>query len=214
MDRVIGESARLAQGFIILFCSYALGSFITGYYLVRWRTGTDIRQLGSGSVDAKNVGRFLGRCGFMATALADFVKGALAVWATLRVAKNDQLAVIAMIAAVMGHIWPMQLGLRSGKGVVTSLGAILILDFRLALVFLGLFLIAFVLLRRTVWSGFLAFALLPPASLFLGPGAWPLAGVSVLVAMILIAHRENVFPGVAAQSACRSVPFDSTQLPR
>ena len=213
MDRAIGESATLSQGFIVLLCNYALGCFATGYYLVRWRTGNDLRQLGSGNVGAKNAGRFLGRCGFVATALADFAKGALAVWATLRVAENDQLAVLAMIAVVMGHLWPVQLGWRGGKGVATSLGAILIFDFRLALVFLGLFLLAVAWSRKTVSSGVLAFALLPLASLFLGLGAWPLAGVSVLVAMILIAHRENVFPA-AAQSARRSVQADSTQLPR
>lgn len=83
-----------------------------------------------------------------------------------------------------------------------------------ALVFLALFLVTIALLRKTVWSGSLAFALLPLASLFLGLGAWPLAGVSISVAVILIAHRENLFLEAAAQSACRSVQADSTQLPK
>ena len=214
MDQAIGESAKLAQGVIVLLCGYALGCFTTGYYLVRWRTGNDIRQLGSGSVGAKNVGRFLGPFGFITTALLDFSKGALVVWATLRVAENDQLAVVAMIAVAAGHIWPLQLGFRGGKGVATSLGAILVFDFRLALIFLGLFLVAFVLLRKTVWSGLLAFALLPLACLFLGLAALPLAGVSVLVIMILIAHRKNLFLELMAQSASRNVQADSTQSPK
>jgi len=214
MDQVIEQSARLNQGVMVFLCSYALGCFASGYYLVRWRTGMDIRQLGSGSVGAKNVGRFLGHFGFFATASLDFAKGLLAVWATLRAAENDALGTVAMIAVVAGHIWPLQLGLRGGKGVATSLGAILVFDFRLALIFLGLFLVAFVLLRKTVWSGLLAFALLPMASLFLGLAALPLAGVSVLVTMILIAHGKNLFPEPANQSARRSVQADSTHLPK
>src|SRR6185295_719670 len=95
----------------------------------------------------------LGRLGFITTALLDFAKGAVAVWTSLRVTQNDQLAVLAMVAVVAGHIWPLQLGLRGGKGVATSLGSILIFDSRLALIYLGFFLVAFALLRKTVWSG-------------------------------------------------------------
>ncbi|MBI3853247.1 MAG: glycerol-3-phosphate acyltransferase [Verrucomicrobia bacterium] len=214
MADIIGQTATLNRGMLVFLCSYALGCFTTGYYLVRWRTGTDIRQWGSGSVGAKNVGRFLGRLGFIATASLDFAKGALAVWATLRAAEKDQLAVIAMVAVVAGHIWPLPLGFRGGKGVATSLGAILFLDFRLALIFLGLFLVTFVLLRKTVWSGLSAFALLPTASFLLGLAALPLAGVSVVVTMILIAHRRNLFPEMTNQSERRCVQADLTQLPK
>ena len=214
MDQAIGESARLTQGFMVIVCSYALGCFTAGYYLVRWRTGDDVRQSGSGSVGATNVGRVLGLLGFVLTVLFDFAKGALAVWTTLRVADNSQLTILAMIAVVAGHIWPVQLGFRGGKGVATLLGAVLILDFRLALVYLGLFLVTFLLVRRTVRSGLMVFALLPLASLFLGLWAWSLAGVSVVVTMVLIAHRENLFPAMAAPSACHAVQADSPQSPK
>jgi acyl phosphate:glycerol-3-phosphate acyltransferase len=214
MDQAIGESAKLTQGVPILLCGYALGCFTTGYYLVRCRTGEDIRQLGSGSVGATNVGRVLGPFGFVLTALLDFAKGALAVWFTLRTAENDQLAVIAMIAVVAGHLWPLQLGFCGGKGVATSLGAILLFDFRLALIFVGLFFVAVVGLRKTVWSGLLAFALLPLASLFLGLAKSSLAGVSILVTLIFVAHRKNLFPELADQSASRPVQVDSPQMPK
>ena len=214
MDEVTGQTAWLNQGVLVFLCFYALGCVASGYYLVRWRTGKDIRELGSGSVGAKNVGRILGRFGFIATATIDLVKGVLAVWATLRIADNDWLAIVAMIAVVAGHIWPLQLQFRGGKGVATSLGAILVFDFRLALIFLGLFLVAFTLLRKTVGSGLLAFALLPLACLFLGWAALPMAGVSVLVMMILFAHRKNLSPEVAAQSAYPDAQHDSTQIPK
>src|ERR1035441_2499722 len=70
--------------------AYALGCFTTGYYLVRWRTGQDVREVGSGSVGARNVGRLLGRQGFLATMLCDFGKGMLAVWGARRFTTDDR----------------------------------------------------------------------------------------------------------------------------
>ena len=65
--------------------SYVLGCFSTGYYLVRQRTGQDIRELGSGSTGARNAGRVLGRNGFLLTMAGDLAKGGLAVWLALGV---------------------------------------------------------------------------------------------------------------------------------
>jgi acyl phosphate:glycerol-3-phosphate acyltransferase len=106
--------------------AYALGCFTTGYYLVRWRTGRDIREVGSGSVGARNVGRLLGWRGFLATVLGDFGKGALAVWAARQFTTDDRLVALAMPAVVAGHLWPAQLRFRGGKGMAAALGALLI----------------------------------------------------------------------------------------
>src|SRR5215472_4005302 len=95
-------------GWISLF-AYLLGCFTTGYYLVRARAGQDIRELGSGSVGARNVGRVLGWPGFVLTLLGDFVKGALAVWGVRFLTNDPRLVEIALLAVVMGHIWPAQL---------------------------------------------------------------------------------------------------------
>ena len=69
--------------------AYFIGCFTTGYYLVRLRTGKDIREMGSGSAGARNVGRFLGKSGFFLTMLGDFIKGALAVWLARKFSSND-----------------------------------------------------------------------------------------------------------------------------
>src|SRR4051794_30300652 len=89
--------------------AYLLGCFTPGYYLVRLRTGQDIREEGSGSVGAKNVGRLLGWRGFMLTVFGDIGKGMLAVWATRRFTNSDGMAAIAMVAVAVGHVWPAQL---------------------------------------------------------------------------------------------------------
>src|SRR5215470_11509073 len=90
-------------GWISLF-SYLLGCFTTGYYLVRARLGQDIRELGSRSVGAKNVGRVLGWTGFSVTLLGDFGKGAFAVWAASHWTKDPRYLALAMLAVVTGHI--------------------------------------------------------------------------------------------------------------
>src|SRR5205814_6775520 len=118
------HSANWNQAGILCFCSYLLGCFAAGYYLVRMRLGEDLRELGSGSVGARNVGRVLGKTGFLLTLLGDFGKGAFAVWAARHFTTNDHAVALAMICVVAGHIWPLQLRFRGGKGMATSLGAL------------------------------------------------------------------------------------------
>lgn len=185
-------------GWIVL-CAYLLGCCATGYYLVRWRTGTDIRELGSGSVGARNVSRILGGPGFVLTVLGDFTKGALAVWTTRHFAVDPRLVALAMLAVVAGHIWPAQLRLRGGKGMATSLGALCVFDFHLALAFGLLFTIGFALMRKAIVPGLFAFACLPFVTAYLayhpaGPTYDPgkVLSISILTSMVVIAHRKNL----------------------
>lgn len=178
--------------------AYLLGCCTTGYYLVRWRTGQDIRESGSGSVGARNVSRVLGAPGFVLTVLGDFVKGAAAVWAAGHFTTDQKLVAVAMLAVVAGHIWPGQLRFRGGKGMATSIGALCVFDIHLALSFGFLFAIGFGLLRKTIGPGLFAFACLPFISAYLGyhssgacdPGK--VLSVSILTSIVLIAHRKNV----------------------
>ena len=134
IQQIFGPSVPPAQISAALSAGYLLGCLTLGYYLVRWQTGQDIRQTGSGSVGAKNVGRVLGVGGFMLTVLADLAKGALAVWLVSHYLADERLAALAMLAVVMGHIWPAQLGFHGGKGVATAFGAMLVYDPRMALI--------------------------------------------------------------------------------
>jgi glycerol-3-phosphate acyltransferase PlsY len=172
--------------------SYALGCFSTGYYLVRKRTGQDIRELGSGSTGARNAGRVLGGSGFWLTMAGDMAKGGLAVWLGLALTGHDPVALLALLAVVAGHLWPAQLGFRGGKGVSTSLMGVLVLDWRLALIYCLVFAAGYAVMRRSVAASLAGFALLPGASCWLGGDPAQIWGISVLAGMILMAHHRNV----------------------
>ncbi len=197
------QSANWSQATACALGAYVLGCFTTGYYLVRARTGRDIRETDSGNVGARNVSRLLGRPGFVVTFAADFAKGVLAVWATLHFTGNSHLAALAMLAVVAGHVWPAQLHLRGGKGVATSLGALLAFDFQLAAAFVVLFLGAAAVTRKMILPGLFAYAGLPLVSLWLTPDRFQAMSLLILAAMILFAHRTNVVEEIPALAARR-----------
>jgi len=186
------QSANWSQASGIALTAYILGCFATGYYLVRMRTGQDIRELGSGSVGAKNVGRLLGWRGFLTVVLGDVCKGMFAVWVARHFSKDDRIVALAMVAVVVGHVWPAQLWFRGGKGMSTSLGALLIYDYHLIGAFLLLFMGFFVVLRKTVLPGIFAIACLPLVSMYLAQEGAKVVGISIISGLVLITHSKNL----------------------
>ena len=189
--------------------AYAVGCFATGYYLVRARTNQDIRELGSGSIGARNVGRVLGRSGFLLTLMGDFSKGALAVLAARHFSSNDLFAALAMLFVVVGHIWPVSLGFRGGKGIATSLGALVVFDFQLALAYGACFAFGLLILRRTTMPGLMAYLVLPIVGYWLHPNTFEPTTLVTLAALEIFAHRQNLaeeFPALAARRGLTAKP--------
>jgi glycerol-3-phosphate acyltransferase PlsY len=192
---MLADQLKSFGGFEIcagLLAAYGLGCLTTGYYLVRLRAGQDIRRLGSGSVGARNVGRVLGRSGFFITLAGDFGKGALAVWAMRHFCSSDGLAVLALVAVSLGHIWPLQLRFHGGKGVATSLGGLLLLDWRLAAAYTVFFALLFAAVRRSTLPGLAAYAGLPLASYVMNHDLLEALLLAALGALVLFAHRSNL----------------------
>jgi len=176
----------------LVLASYVLGCFTAAYYLVRLRTGQDIRTLGTGTVGARNAGRVLGRTGFAATFAIDVAKGALAVGAAQALGVVPWATMLAAVAVVVGHIWPAQLGFHGGKGLATALGAMLVYDYRVVVVVVILGLLIYVMLRKVTLSLLAAIALTPAVLFGLG---WPTVssiGLLVLAALLIFAHRKNL----------------------
>jgi glycerol-3-phosphate acyltransferase PlsY len=185
--------------YAVAFCffAYLLGCFTAGYYLVRCCTGKDVREIGSGSVGAKNVNRMVGMGGFLLTLLFDFGKGALAVFAARHFTSDDSLIAMVMLAVVAGHIWPAQLRFRGGKGMATALGCLIVYDPHLVGAFAVMFLCLFVLMRKTVLPGLLALAGVPFAGKLFDHSSMEVVQLSILAALVLFAHRKNIFEEIS-----------------
>jgi glycerol-3-phosphate acyltransferase PlsY len=172
--------------------AYLIGCFTTGYYLVRARTGQDIRTLGSGSAGARNVGRFLGKSGFFLTVAGDFLKGMLAVWIVRKLTNDDFCAALAVPAVAAGHLWPAQLKFHGGKGVVTSAAALLVYDYRIALTCAALFVAMLVFARKTLLPAMFGFLCLPAVCWFFTRNNMDTGLMVIVSAEILFAHRRNL----------------------
>lgn len=118
----------IASGLLILAGAYLLGAIPFGFLLVRWKTGRDVRSMGSGNIGATNVLRTTGRGLGILTLVLDILKGAAAVWAASYVTGGDPFWMsLAALAVMAGHAWPVFLGFRGGKAVASFLGAWLVL---------------------------------------------------------------------------------------
>ena len=161
---------------------------------MRLVTGRDVRESGSGSVGARNVSRVLGKTGFTLTLLVDFAKGVLTVQLARHFTTEDYLVILAMMAVVAGHIWPIQLRFHGGKGMATSLGSLLVYSPELSMLFLLVFLCLFALFRRTVLPGLIALASMPLLEPLINsaPSKAKVVLLAAWAGLVLFAHRKNL----------------------
>jgi acyl phosphate:glycerol-3-phosphate acyltransferase len=176
----------------VIGMAYLLGCFSTGYYITRLRTGQDIRQVGSGSTGGTNVGRLLGKRGFAVTMAGDLLKGAAAIGIARYMALRPWVTALVVLAVVAGHIVPIQLGFRGGKGLATALGAMLVLDYRLALVIVSLTGLAGALSRQFVLSLVVVIAATPALAAIVGHTPLEAASLVPVALLIMAAHRTNI----------------------
>jgi len=175
-----------------VLAAYAVGCVNTGYYLVRWKTGQDLRAVGSGNAGAKNVSRILGPWGFAATLLGDMLKGAGIVQAARLTGWNSVACVFVILAVTAGHNWPAQLGFRGGKGVATSFGALLVYDPILAGLMLAVCVVFLAVTRRFTLSAVAAFAVCPALAAADGHGVIVVMLLVPLVGFVVWPHLPNL----------------------
>ena len=146
----------------VLTGSYLLGCFLSAYYVARWRHGVDIRASGSGNAGARNMARVHGLFDAGLTLFLDATKGAIAVVAGAWLVGPEWAGALALTAAIVGHIWPVQLSFHGGKGAATGLGGMLFIDPVACLALLGVGAVAFALTTDFFKSGLIAIGLAAP----------------------------------------------------
>ncbi|SIQ53684.1 acyl-phosphate glycerol-3-phosphate acyltransferase [Paracoccus thiocyanatus] len=169
---------------------YLLGSVPFGIVITRALGLGDLRQIGSGNIGATNVLRTGNKPAALATLLLDSGKGAIAVLLARWLAGPDA-ALLAGAAAFLGHLFPVWLGFRGGKGVATFLGTLLALDWRLGVAACSIWLLTAAAGRISSLSALVAAALTPFVALWLD-GTRMAAVTAFMAVLIFIRHRANI----------------------
>jgi acyl phosphate:glycerol-3-phosphate acyltransferase len=178
--------------------SYLLGSIPFGYLLVRIFCGEDVRRSGSGNIGATNVSRKSPALGVV-TLILDAIKGGVSVLAAHRLAAGagDTRTLMAMAAffAVLGHVAPVWLKFRGGKGVATGLGSFFVLTPKTVLVALGIFIVVAAIFRYVSLGSIVAVAAYPLLVLKRALENGDRAALIFIVAtslLIIARHHENI----------------------
>ena len=191
---------------LLLLAAYVAGSIPFSYLIPRLVTGKDIRSIGSGNVGATNVARMIGKGAGLAALLLDAPKGYLAVWLAGVMFQADfwpradgllstpsfWLA-SAGVMAVAGHMFPVWLNFRGGKGVATAAGVFLALSpLSLAIAFV-IFLIVELTTRYVSLASILAAAAMPLAVRFIDRSTiWIVLGCIVIALAVIMKHHANI----------------------
>lgn len=170
-----------------LLIGYAIGSLPIGYLVAQGAGGVDLRRVGSGNVGATNVYRTTGLTLAIAVMIADVGKGAAAVWLA-----DGTHAMAAGVAAVVGHIYPVWLRFRGGKGVATACGVFAVLTPIPTLLAAATFVVV-VARTRFVSLGSIAATIVLPLVVWMTRGLGAAAiGATAVAALILFRHRSNI----------------------
>jgi glycerol-3-phosphate acyltransferase PlsY len=192
----------LLPALLIATLAYLLGSVPIGYLLVKLFRHEDIRSVGSGNIGATNVLRSGGKGLGAATFLLDVLKGAGAVWLGAWLASKlipsmpfRDAQALAAVSAVLGHMFPVWLRFRGGKGVATGFGVFLVAAPLAALASIALFAIVLLLTRYVSLASILGAASFPVFAWFFVHGDKPapyIAAQIFVASLIILKHHQNI----------------------
>jgi len=174
---------------------YLLGS-LNGSLIVGKFYGVDVRHHGSKNAGMTNTMRTLGKKAALFVLIGDLIKGILAFLAGYYISggrPDGQFSgMLAGTAAILGHIWPVFFGFRGGKGVLTTLAVILMIDWPIALGLTGVFVFILVLTGYVSLGSVTAAFLFPIAVAVFGRSTETIVFAAIIAALILIRHRTNI----------------------
>jgi acyl phosphate:glycerol-3-phosphate acyltransferase len=175
----------------VVLAAYLIGSIPFALILAR-RWGADPRRVGSGNLGAANVMRTSGVTAGVLVALLDMAKGAASVWLASRASDGSGLPAAAGFAAIIGHIYPLWLRFRGGKGVATACGVFSLLTPVAVPPALAIFAAVVWLTKYISLGSVVASLALPPIAYALGSPASAVAAAAAAAAIIVFRHRSNV----------------------
>ena len=187
---------------LVVIVAYLLGSISFSVIISKKLAGFDVREKGSGNAGSTNVLRTVGKEGAILTLICDCLKGVIAVLIAYIVSKTTQntdgalLVQLAGLAVVLGHTFPILFNFKGGKGVATSLGVLLIINWQIGLICLAFALLLMALTRFVSLGSVSAAILFPVLTIFIHThyivdGSYIIFAL-LLGAFVVFNHRANV----------------------
>lgn len=186
----LGLSGPVALAALVV--GYLLGSIPFGIVLTRLGGGPDLRSIGSGNIGATNVLRTGNKKLAALTLLGDMLKGTAAVWIGMLALGGKDAALLAGLGAFLGHLFPVWLRFKGGKGVATYLGILIGLKWSIAVTFAAIWLSVAYLSRYSSLSALLASLLAPLLLWFWANEPRMAILMAILTVLLWFMHRGNI----------------------
>lgn len=173
--------------------SYLIGNFLTGQLIVKLFHKANINEIGSGNPGARNAGRLYGKKAFLVTFLGDALKGSIVILVGGMFDFTETECLIGLTLAVIGHIKPIMFRFKGGKGISTYIGGIITFAPWLALIIIIGFLVTYPFTKSFTISGLISFCFIPFSVYYYHHSFETIMVLIALTAIIVIAHRDNLF---------------------
>jgi len=178
--------------FSFFIFSYLLGSVPFGLILTRMAGHGDIRKHGSGNIGATNVLRKSGKFIAFLTLILDASKGAVAIFVTSYFFDDYTVLITSGFCAILGHVFPVWLGFKGGKGVATSFAVFLILNLKIGIILFMVWLLTLAIFRISGLSAVVTFALAPVVTYFITYDTRLVVAFSIISTLVIVRHYSNI----------------------
>ncbi len=187
----------MLQYIFAILIGYIVGSVPTGYWIVKWKTGQDLTEVGSGSTGATNVKRVLGTKWFFIVMLLDAIKGALAIWLVMNYVPGHNivygtLPAVGAMSALVGHCKSVFVKFKGGKSVATYIGTLLAIYWPIAAIVAVIWGVLTYASKYVSVGSIIAVSLSPLLMYLFDQQTIYIQYTSVAALYILWTHRENI----------------------
>jgi len=176
----------------LLLFSYLIGSIPFSLIFAKLLKGVDVRQIGTGNVGASNTLISAGKTAGILAALFDLTKGFAVIIMARSFSNSDWVIALAGFLAILGHDFPIYLKFKGGKGVATTMGAILAINPYAVWVGMGIYILLLILTRYMILSTLLAVSVLPLVLFYLKEDVWYIIFAVAAALLMIFVHREDI----------------------